>query len=160
MQVYYYSAIIGDFLLRFGWAISLSLIEMGYIHGDLMVTLLAPLEVLRRFVWNFFRLENEHLNNCGQFRAVRDIGIKPMNDSDQSMMVKMMDEPDSILHTRHRKSAALKRNKQQFSGNRERFPLMGSMDPNDSDPYATVSSINSVKQWLMSIGNNVKQSAA
>ena len=27
----------------------------------------------RRFVWNFFRLENEHLNNCGEFRAVRNI---------------------------------------------------------------------------------------
>ena len=32
----------------------------------------------RRFVWNFFRLENEHLNNCGQFRVVRDISIRPL----------------------------------------------------------------------------------
>ena len=32
----------------------------------------------RRFVWNFFRLENEHLNNCGQFRVVRDISIHPL----------------------------------------------------------------------------------
>ena len=30
----------------------------------------------RRFIWNFFRLENEHLNNVGEFRAVRDISIK------------------------------------------------------------------------------------
>jgi len=30
-------------------------------------------------VWNFFRLENEHLNNCGQFRVVRDISIHPLN---------------------------------------------------------------------------------
>ena len=29
------------------------------------------------FIWNYFRLENEHLNNCGQFRAVRDISIRP-----------------------------------------------------------------------------------
>ena len=36
-----------DFVLRFGWAISLSLTEMGYIHGDLVVTILAPLEVFR-----------------------------------------------------------------------------------------------------------------
>ena len=34
---------------------------------------------VRRFVWNFFRLENEHLNNCGQFRVVRDISIQPLN---------------------------------------------------------------------------------
>ena len=32
----------------------------------------------RRFIWNFLRLENEHLNNCGQFRAVRDISIRPI----------------------------------------------------------------------------------
>ncbi len=25
----------------------------------------------RRGMWNFFRLENEHLNNCGEFRAIR-----------------------------------------------------------------------------------------
>ena len=30
-------------------------------------------------MWNFFRLENEHLNNCGQFRVVRDISIHPLN---------------------------------------------------------------------------------
>ena len=29
-------------------------------------------------MWNFFRLENEHLNNCGQFRVVRDISIRPL----------------------------------------------------------------------------------
>eukprot|EP00118_Oscarella_pearsei_P004757 m.20771 g.20771 ORF g.20771 m.20771 type:complete len:84 (+) comp28080_c0_seq1:2195-2446(+) len=34
----------------------------------------------RRFVWNFFRLENEHLNNCGEFRATRDISIKPLHE--------------------------------------------------------------------------------
>src|SRR5436309_2550877 len=70
---YYYFAIVEDLVLRFGWVLSLSLTEMGYLHGDLMVSILAPLEVFRRFVWNYFRLENEHLNNCGQFRAVRDI---------------------------------------------------------------------------------------
>ena len=29
-------------------------------------------------MWNFIRLENEHLNNCGQFRIVRDISIAPV----------------------------------------------------------------------------------
>jgi len=28
-----------------------------------------------RWNWNFFRLENEHLNNCGQFRAIKDIPL-------------------------------------------------------------------------------------
>ncbi|XP_012539445.1 xenotropic and polytropic retrovirus receptor 1 isoform X2 [Monomorium pharaonis] len=42
---YYYFAIVEDFILRFGWAFSLSLTEMGYIHADLMVSIVAPLEV-------------------------------------------------------------------------------------------------------------------
>ena len=64
---YYYFAIIEDFVLRFGWAVSLSLTEMGFsMWGDLITSILSPLEVFRRFVWNFFRLENEHLNNCGK----------------------------------------------------------------------------------------------
>lgn len=52
----------------------------------------------RRFVWNFFRLENEHLNNCGQFRAVRDISITPMNANDQALLEQMMDEEDGVTN--------------------------------------------------------------
>lgn len=47
----------------------------------------------RRFVWNFFRLENEHLNNCGRFRAVRDISVAPIDSSDQTHILRLMDEP-------------------------------------------------------------------
>ena len=47
-----------------------------------------------RFVWNFFRLENEHLNNCGKFRAVRDISVAPLDASDQQQIINMMDDPD------------------------------------------------------------------
>ena len=70
---FYYLSIIEDLILRFGWTLSMSLIEMGYIDSDLIFSILAPLEIFRRFIWNYFRLENEHLNNCGNFRAVRDI---------------------------------------------------------------------------------------
>lgn len=29
-------------------------------------------------MWNYFRLENEHLYNVGKFRAVRNISIGPI----------------------------------------------------------------------------------
>lgn len=61
----------------------MSLIEAGFVESELMITILSPLEVFRRFMWNFFRLENEHLNNCGKFRAVRDISVAPIDQSDQ-----------------------------------------------------------------------------
>lgn len=84
---FYYFAIVEDIILRFGWTLSISLIEAGYIESDLMITILSPLEVFRRFIWNYFRLENEHLNNCGKFRAVRDISVAPMDSSDQVIFV-------------------------------------------------------------------------
>lgn len=59
--------------------------------------------ILRRFVWNFFRLENEHLNNCGKFRAVRDISIAPIESSDQTQILRMMDEENGVLNRGKRK---------------------------------------------------------
>ena len=50
-----------------------------------------------------FRLENEHLNNCGKFRAVRDISVAPLDASDQQQIIKMMDEPDPTVLFRKKK---------------------------------------------------------
>ena len=47
-------------------------------------------------MWNFFRLENEHLNNCGEFRAVRDISVAPLNADDQTLLEQMMDQEDGV----------------------------------------------------------------
>lgn len=85
-------------MLRFIWILSFLLTENKFISGDLMTSILAPLEVFRRFVWNFFRLENEHLNNCGKFRAVRDISIAPIDSSDQTTILRMMDEYDGVAN--------------------------------------------------------------
>jgi len=69
----------------------------------------------RRFIWNFFRLENEHLNNCGKFRAVRDISVAPIDSSDQSHIIRMMDEEDGVIHRRQRKpSRKVKEDKQKL----------------------------------------------
>ncbi|GLV33855.1 uncharacterized protein CBL_11261 [Carabus blaptoides fortunei] len=106
---FYYFGIVEDFILRFGWALSMSLTEMGYVHADIMVTMLAPLEVFRRFIWNFFRLENEHLNNCGKFRAVRDISVAPIDCSDQILILRMMDDEDGVVNRRKKKLAGKKK---------------------------------------------------
>lgn len=82
-QRFYYFGIVEDLILRFGWTLSMSLVEAGVAGSEVMITVLSPLEVFRRFMWNYFRLENEHLNNCGKFRAVRDISVAPMDCSDQ-----------------------------------------------------------------------------
>ncbi|XP_023340360.1 xenotropic and polytropic retrovirus receptor 1 [Eurytemora carolleeae] len=94
---YYYFAILEDLVLRFSWVYILLIKESGLnsiISSEIVTTVFACLEVVRRFIWNFFRLENEHLNNCGKFRAVRDISVAPLDASDQQQIINMMDDPD------------------------------------------------------------------
>ena len=66
-----------DLIFRSFWTLTISVGEAGasVLDGIYLGTVLSALEVGRRFVWNFFRLENEHLNNCGQFRVIRDISV-------------------------------------------------------------------------------------
>ncbi|XP_069698785.1 solute carrier family 53 member 1-like [Periplaneta americana] len=106
---YYYFAIVEDLILRFGWALNLSLTTFAEVQHDIMICVLSPLEVFRRFVWNFFRLENEHLNNCGKFRAVRDISVAPMDTSDQVQIIRMMDDEDGVVNRRKKKHVATKK---------------------------------------------------
>ncbi|XP_070775452.1 xenotropic and polytropic retrovirus receptor 1 homolog isoform X3 [Enoplosus armatus] len=105
-KAYYYSAIVEDVLLRFSWTLTITLSTVTGFHGisDILATILAPMEVFRRFVWNFFRLENEHLNNCGEFRAVRDISVAPLNADDQTLLEQMMDQEDGVRNRQGKKS--------------------------------------------------------
>uniref|UniRef100_A0A668UDF0 Xenotropic and polytropic retrovirus receptor 1a n=1 Tax=Oreochromis aureus TaxID=47969 RepID=A0A668UDF0_OREAU len=105
-KAYYYSAIVEDVLLRFGWILTVTVTTLVTFDGisDIFATVLAPLEVFRRFVWNFFRLENEHLNNCGEFRAVRDISVAPLNADDQTLLEQMMDQEDGVRNRQGKKS--------------------------------------------------------
>ncbi len=63
--IFYYIAILEDLSLRFVWVATISLTESAGVSADVLSFITAPLEVFRRFMWNFLRLENEHLNNCG-----------------------------------------------------------------------------------------------
>jgi xenotropic and polytropic retrovirus receptor 1 len=44
-------------------------------HSAATSFFLALGEVFRRFMWNFFRMENEHMTNVGHFLAARDVPL-------------------------------------------------------------------------------------
>ena len=44
-------------------------------HSAATSFFLAMGEVFRRFMWNFFRVENEHMTNVGRFMASRDVPL-------------------------------------------------------------------------------------
>ncbi|GAM19145.1 hypothetical protein SAMD00019534_023200 [Acytostelium subglobosum LB1] len=75
----YYWAMSSNMLLRLTWTINVGLAFTPYTskQKELILLCTALLEVTRRFQWNFFRLENEHLNNVGKFRAF-DLKIPEM----------------------------------------------------------------------------------
>ncbi|XP_072521410.1 xenotropic and polytropic retrovirus receptor 1 homolog [Salminus brasiliensis] len=111
-EVYYYAAMLADVLLRISWAINILLAQMKDSAAAASASaVLAPLEVLRRSIWNLFRLENEHLKNCEQCRAVRDFDF-PVNLPEQFLQETLMDqdELDNDHHatsTSHHKSTCL-----------------------------------------------------
>ncbi|XP_033105651.1 xenotropic and polytropic retrovirus receptor 1 homolog [Anneissia japonica] len=95
----YYLAMFEDFILRFAWTLTVTMsikYSMFNPYIDIIITMLAILEVFRRFVWNFYRLENEHLNNCGEFRAVRDISVAPLTEDDFKDLECMMDDEEEV----------------------------------------------------------------
>ncbi|UJR20091.1 hypothetical protein I4U23_023223 [Adineta vaga] len=77
---YYYYAMIQDVVFRYSWTINIFIqFHSGAAeYSDVIGLGFGLIELIRRFSWNFFRLENEHLNNCGRYRVIRDISIKPI----------------------------------------------------------------------------------
>ncbi|KAG2662433.1 hypothetical protein PVAP13_1KG537800 [Panicum virgatum] len=52
-----------------------SIYYVSMIESRLLDFSLASLEIIRRGHWNFYRLEHEHLNNAGKFRAVKTVPL-------------------------------------------------------------------------------------
>ncbi|CAL1539547.1 unnamed protein product [Lymnaea stagnalis] len=127
-KAYYYFAMLEDFVLRFLWTLTVSVGEGLFYNSTVLKTLFACLEVFRRFVWNFFRLENEHLNNCGQFRAVRDISIGPIDSNYEQQLLDIMDsenETDWRLHDKRRRGFRSNKESRLFiDEDDERVPLV------------------------------------
>ncbi|KAI3462918.1 hypothetical protein Pfo_019581 [Paulownia fortunei] len=72
----YVVAIVVNILLRLVWMqLILDFNEAPFLHRKAMVALVACLEILRRGIWNFFRLENEHFNNVEKYRAFKSVPL-------------------------------------------------------------------------------------
>ncbi|XP_013590791.1 PREDICTED: phosphate transporter PHO1 homolog 1-like [Brassica oleracea var. oleracea] len=80
-SIYYFSMAL-NIVLRLAWL--QTVLHSSFEHVNYRVTglFLAALEVIRRGHWNFYRLENEHLNNAGKFRAVKTVPL-PFREVDE-----------------------------------------------------------------------------
>ncbi|KAF5792011.1 putative SPX domain-containing protein [Helianthus annuus] len=72
----YFIAMVLNVILRLAWMQTvLDFHEAPFLHKNALIAIVASLEIIRRGIWNFFRLENEHLNNVGKFRAVKSVPL-------------------------------------------------------------------------------------
>ncbi|XP_068636668.1 phosphate transporter PHO1 homolog 3 [Aristolochia californica] len=78
----YFTAIVLNILLRFAWLQSVLNFDVSFLHRKALVAIVASLEIIRRGIWNFFRLENEHLNNVGKYRAFKSVPLPFNYDED------------------------------------------------------------------------------
>ncbi|KAL4653813.1 hypothetical protein ACB092_01G333400 [Castanea dentata] len=80
----YFVAMVLNVLLRLAWMQSvLGFTETPFLHRQALVAIVACLEIIRRGIWNFFRLENEHLNNVGKYRAFKSVPLPFYYDDDE-----------------------------------------------------------------------------
>ncbi|KAK9061790.1 hypothetical protein SSX86_018973 [Deinandra increscens subsp. villosa] len=72
----YFVAMVMNVILRLAWMQTvLDFHEAPWLHRSGMIFIVASLEIVRRGLWNFFRVENEHLNNVGKFRAFKSVPL-------------------------------------------------------------------------------------
>lgn len=71
----YYMSMAFNVVSRVAWVEGVLHLKVGPAQSRLLEFWLASLEVIRRGHWNFYRLENEHLNNVGNFRAVKAVPL-------------------------------------------------------------------------------------
>lgn len=75
----YYVAAVTNFLIRFLWVFYIP----SWPYFNIRSFISGLLEMLRRVVWNFYRLENEHLGNMDQYRITREVPLPYSFDNPQ-----------------------------------------------------------------------------
>lgn len=78
----YFVAIVLNVVLRLAWMQTVLNFKVPFLHREGLVAIVASLEIIRRGIWNFFRIENEHLNNVGKYRAFKSVPLPFNYDED------------------------------------------------------------------------------
>ncbi|RPD75683.1 EXS-domain-containing protein [Lentinus tigrinus ALCF2SS1-7] len=98
---FYYFAIVTNTLIRFIWVLYIPIQGPNFFIRTFIA---AMLEVLRRWQWNFLRLENEHLGNIDQYRVTREVPL-PYSYDDPSPESDGDDDEDAPSHS-HKRTAS------------------------------------------------------
>ncbi|KAG2109842.1 EXS family protein/ERD1/XPR1/SYG1 family protein [Suillus discolor] len=75
----YYVALVMNLVIRFLWIFYIP----SWSYFNLRSFICSLMEMIRRVVWNFYRLENEHLGNMDQYRITRECPLPYSVDNPQ-----------------------------------------------------------------------------
>ncbi|XP_022946078.1 phosphate transporter PHO1 homolog 3-like [Cucurbita moschata] len=78
----YFVAMALNVMLRLAWMQTVLNLKVPFLHKEGLVAIVASFEIIRRGIWNFFRIENEHLNNVGKYRAFKSVPLPFNYDED------------------------------------------------------------------------------
>ncbi|CAN6614750.1 hypothetical protein TRVA0_006S00386 [Trichomonascus vanleenenianus] len=107
-KVYYYIMMVLDPIMRFSWVLYAAYYDQIQQSAKISF-IVALIEIIRRFLWVFFRVENEHCANVGRFRASRDLTLPYAPARPRQSLSKRKRSRDSFRSARRMRSISLPR---------------------------------------------------
>ena len=75
-KFFYYLVLITNVFLRFIWVLSVSPeVLSSFIRPEFLMVIVYSMEVIRRGMWNFIRVELQHIQICKEFRVVNYVEL-------------------------------------------------------------------------------------
>ncbi|XVF85893.1 hypothetical protein PTKIN_Ptkin17bG0154400 [Pterospermum kingtungense] len=80
----YFAAMAINVVLRVAWMQLVLEFKLRSLQKMAITTVISSLEIIRRGIWSFFRLENEQVNNVGKYRAFKSVPLPFSYDDEDS----------------------------------------------------------------------------
>jgi len=75
-KIFYYACMIINLILRFFWVLTVSPdVVLSFIRPEFFFFIISFMEVFRRGMWNFIRVELKHIEICKEFRVTIDVEL-------------------------------------------------------------------------------------
>lgn len=75
-KFFYYICVVVNLILRFFWVLTVSPdVVLSFIRPEFFFFIISFMEVFRRGMWNFIRVELEHIKICKEFRVTIDVEL-------------------------------------------------------------------------------------
>ena len=98
----YYVALILNFFMRFAWGLTITPDYVyTFVRPEFFLMLLYLIEMFRRGMWNFFRVELKHIEICSQFKVCPPVSLPLSKNLNGSFTIRNVhfgenDEPEKL----------------------------------------------------------------